>query len=137
MPVIARRELWLFIAVVVLWGVNWPMMKMALAELNFWVFRSYCVLAGLAWFLGYNLLAGVSLKVPREHWARLAICALCNVAGWNILSAAGLNMLPSGRAGILAHAPSREYPGLSQPALIRLWSCACWRFHSMPAAIAG
>ena len=103
MPVIARRELWLFIAVVVLWGVNWPMMKMALAELDFWVFRAYCVLAGLTWFLGYNLVAGVSLKVPREHWARLTVCALCNVAGWNILSAAGLNLLPSGRAGILAY----------------------------------
>ncbi len=103
MRVITRRELWLFIAVVVLWGVNWPMMKMVLAELDFWVFRTYCVLAGLAWFLGYNLSAGVSLKVPREHWARLTICALCNVAGWNILSAAGLNLLPSGRAGILAY----------------------------------
>ena len=35
MPVIGRRELGLFVAVVLLWGVNWPMMKMALAELNF------------------------------------------------------------------------------------------------------
>ena len=103
MPVIGRRELWLFVSVVILWGFNWPMMKMALAELDFWVFRTYCVLAGLAWFLGYNLSAGVSLKVPREYWSRLAICALCNVAGWNILSAAGLNLLPSGRAGILAY----------------------------------
>jgi drug/metabolite transporter (DMT)-like permease len=103
MPVIARRELWLFIAVVLLWGVNWPLMKLTLAELDFWVFRTYCVLAGLAWFLGYNLSAGVSLKVPRQHWPRLAGAALCNVAGWNILSAAGLNLLPSGRAGILAY----------------------------------
>ena len=103
MPVIGRRELWLFISVVILWGVNWPMMKMVLAELDFWVFRTYCVLAGLAWFLGYNLATGLSLKVPREHWPRLATSALCNVAGWNILSAAGLNLLPSGRAGILAY----------------------------------
>jgi drug/metabolite transporter (DMT)-like permease len=103
MPVIARRELWLFIAVVVLWGVNWPMMKMTLAELDFWVFRTYCIAAGLAWFLGYNLLRGVSLRVPRAWWPRLAVSALCNIAGWNLLSAAGLNLLPSGRAGILAY----------------------------------
>ena len=103
MPVIGRRELWLFISVVMLWGVNWPMMKMVLAELDFWVFRTYCVLAGLVWFLGYNLSTGVSLKVPREYWPRLAMSALCNVAGWNIMSAAGLNLLPSGRAGILAY----------------------------------
>jgi len=103
MPVIARRELWLFIAVVILWGVNWSMMKMALAELDVWVFRTYCVLAGLAWFIAYNLITGVSLKVPREYWPRLVASALCNVAGWNILSSVGLNLLPSGRAGILAY----------------------------------
>jgi len=103
MPVIARRELWLFIAVVILWGVNWSMMKMALAELDVWVFRTYCVLAGLAWFIAYNLITGVSLKVPREYWPRLVASALCNVAGWNIFSSVGLNLLPSGRAGILAY----------------------------------
>ncbi len=103
MPVISRRELWLFVAVVILWGVNWPMMKMTLAELDFWVFRTYCLAAGLFWFVGYNLKAGITLRLPRQYWGRMLICALCNVAGWNILSAAGLNMLPSGRAGILAY----------------------------------
>ncbi len=103
MPVISRRELGLFVAVVILWGVNWPMMKMALAELDFWVFRTYCVAAGIVWFVGYNLKAGITLNLPREYWGRMLLCALCNVAGWNILSAAGLAMLPSGRAGILAY----------------------------------
>ena len=56
MFVIGRRELWLFISVVILWGVNWPMMKMVLAELDFWVFRTYCVLAGIAWFLSAMVL---------------------------------------------------------------------------------
>lgn len=103
MPVIPSRELWLFVAVVLLWGVNWPMMKLVLVEMDFWVFRTYCVMAGLAWFVAYNLKAGISLTLPREHWRRMLVCALCNVAGWNILSAAGLGMLPSGRAGILAY----------------------------------
>lgn len=103
MPVIGRRELGLFVAVVLLWGVNWPMMKMALAELNFWVFRSYCIAAGLLWFVAFNLKRGVPLTLPREHWGRMLVCALCNVAAWNILSAAALTMLPSGRAGVLAY----------------------------------
>jgi len=103
MPVLPRRELGLFVAVVLLWGVNWPMMKMALAELNFWVFRSYCITAGLLWFLGYNLKTGTPLMLPREYWGRMLLCALCNVAAWNILSAAGLMLLPAGRAGILAY----------------------------------
>jgi drug/metabolite transporter (DMT)-like permease len=100
---IPRRELFLFTAVALLWGLNWPMMKMALSELDFWVFRTWCISAGFLWFLAYHLKTKTTFAIPREHWSRLAVCALCNVAGWNLLSASGLSMLPSGRAGILAY----------------------------------
>ncbi len=98
-----RRELFLFIAVVVLWGVNWPMIKMALAELDMFVFRSWCICAGIAWFFGYHIKTKTSFAIAREHWPRLVVAALCNVTGWNLLSAAGMSMLPSGRASILAY----------------------------------
>jgi drug/metabolite transporter (DMT)-like permease len=55
------------------------------------------------WFLAYHLKTKTPFAIPREYWPRLLICALCNVAGWNLLSASGLSMLPSGRAGILAY----------------------------------
>ena len=103
MPVITRRQLWLFIGVVIFWGVNWPMMKFVLGELDLWVFRSYCLVAGIVWFAGYHWRMGISLALPREHLWRVVLSALCNVTAWNILSAAGLSMLPSGRAGILAY----------------------------------
>ncbi len=93
----------LFVAVVLFWGLNWPLMKMALAELDFWVFRSWCVLSGLGWFLAYNLHRRVPLSIDPALWPRVAVIALANVAGWNLLSAAGLSILPSGRAGILAY----------------------------------
>ena len=98
-----RRELWLFIAVVFLWGINWPMMKMALDDIDFWVFRTWCIAAGFVWFVGYNLKTKTPLALPRALWGRVFICAMCNVAGWNILSAAALSQLPSGRAGLLAY----------------------------------
>ncbi len=112
-----RRELGLFVAVVFLWGINWPMMKMALAELDFWVFRTYCIAAGFSWFLAYNLATKTSLMIPREYWGRVLVCALCNVAGWNILSAAGLSLLPSGRAGLLAYTMPLWVVLLSRPVL--------------------
>lgn len=93
----------LFVAVVLFWGLNWPLMKMALAELDIWVFRGWCVLAGLGWFLAYNLHRRVPLSINRTLWPRVLVIALANVAGWNLLSAAGLSLLPSGRAGILAY----------------------------------
>lgn len=79
------------------------MMKLALSELDFWVFRTWCISAGLIWFLVYLLKTKTSFAIPCEYWPRLIVCALCNVAGWNLLSASGLSMLPSGRAGILAY----------------------------------
>jgi drug/metabolite transporter (DMT)-like permease len=112
-----RRETFLFIAVVLLWGVNWPMMKMALSELDFWVFRTWCIVAGTLWFFGYHVKTKTSFAIPREYWGRLFICALCNVAGWNILSASGLSMLPSGRAGILAYTMPLWVVLLSKPLL--------------------
>jgi drug/metabolite transporter (DMT)-like permease len=112
-----RREFGLFVAVVLLWGVNWPMMKMALTELDFWVFRVWCIAAGFTWFLAYNLKSRTSLAIPREYWGRMFWCAICNVAGWNILSAAGLSMLPSGRAGLLAYTMPLWVVLLSRPFL--------------------
>ncbi|MCS6996656.1 MAG: DMT family transporter [Casimicrobiaceae bacterium] len=97
------RQRFLFASVVLLWGLNWPMMKMALAELDPWVFRTWCVLAGLGWFLGWNLRHRVPLAFEAHLWPRVAAIALANVTGWNVLSAAGLALLPSGRAGILAY----------------------------------
>jgi drug/metabolite transporter (DMT)-like permease len=101
--VISRRQLWLYVGVVIFWGINWPMMKLVLAELDLWVFRSYCLVAGIVWFAAYHVKTGISLALPREHWWRVALSAVCNVTAWNILSAAGLALLPAGRAGILAY----------------------------------
>jgi drug/metabolite transporter (DMT)-like permease len=112
-----RRELSLFIAVVLLWGLNWPMMKMALSELDVWVFRSWCIVAGIAWFFAYHVKTNTSFAIAREHWPRLIVASLCNVAGWNLLSASGLAMLPSGRAGILAYTMPLWVVLLSRPML--------------------
>lgn len=117
MFILSRREVGLFAVVVLLWGMNWPIMKMALAELDFWVFRSWCVVAGFMWFLAYNLKTKTSLMIPREHWGLMFVCAMCNVAGWNIFSAWGLSMLPSGRAGILAYTMPLWVVLLSRPLL--------------------
>ncbi len=97
------RSLWLLAAIAILWGVNWPMMKMALREMGVWQFRGLCVLAGAFWLGGYCLLKNVSFHIPRKHHNRLFICAMCNVLGWNILAAYGLAQLPSGRAALIAY----------------------------------
>jgi drug/metabolite transporter (DMT)-like permease len=115
--ILNARQRFLFVTLVLLWGLNWPMMKMALSDVDFWVFRTWCILAGALWFLAYHVKTGISLAIPFEYWGRLFICAICNVAGWNILSAAGLTMLPSGRAGVLAYTMPLWVVLLSRPIL--------------------
>ncbi len=97
------RALWLLAAIAMLWGINWPMMKLALADLGVWQFRALCVSAGLFWMTLYSLAKKLPFGIARAHWGRLFACAMTNNVGWNILAAAGLARLPSGRAALIAY----------------------------------
>jgi drug/metabolite transporter (DMT)-like permease len=96
-------RLWgLLAALTLVWGLNWVAMKLALAEVPPWTFRSICLALGSAvLFLALHL-GGQKIPWPRGQWARLWMLALLNITGWNILIAYGLTMIPSGRASTLA-----------------------------------
>jgi drug/metabolite transporter (DMT)-like permease len=86
----------------VLWGVNWPMMKRAVAEVPVWTFRSICLLGAGAGFVLICRLAGQSFRVPRGQIGPLLIVSLFNVTIWHICSATGLVHLAASRAAIIA-----------------------------------
>jgi drug/metabolite transporter (DMT)-like permease len=93
-----------FLLVTVLgWGLNWPVMKLILAELPPVAARgASCVAAAVLLTLGARL-AGESLAVPREAWGRLALASLCNVSAWMGLVSLGLLWLPAGEGAIVAY----------------------------------
>jgi drug/metabolite transporter (DMT)-like permease len=93
----------LLASIAVLWGINWPMMKLAMNELGVWQFRAMCILAAVFWLSAYCLFRKFPFAVPREHWPRLLACALANTTAWNVLAAAGIARLPSGRAAVIAY----------------------------------
>jgi len=98
------RSTWALLLVLTLgWGCNWPMVKLALAELPVWAFRSLCVVAGAAGLFVIARVTGLPMLPPREHWPRLIWVSLFNVTAWNILTAYGLTLLPAGRSAILAY----------------------------------
>ena len=105
-------RLWgLLAALTLAWGVNWAAMKLALAEVPPWTFRSMCLGLGSAvLFLALHL-GGQKIPWPRGQWPRLWVLALLNITGWNMLVAYGLTMIPSGRASILAY----SMPALAIP----------------------
>ena len=93
----------LLAALTILWGSNWPAMKLALRELDPWTFRTMCLLVGGSGLLALVRAGGHSLRVPRaERWP-LAVIALFNITGWHICSAYGLTLVHAGRAAIIAY----------------------------------
>jgi drug/metabolite transporter (DMT)-like permease len=98
------RSTWLLLAALTLgWGFNWPMMKLALAEVPVWTFRGACVVLGALGLFLIARLNGLAMLPPRHQWGRLALTALFNVALWNVLIAYALTLLPAGRSVILAY----------------------------------
>lgn len=98
------RSTWLLLAMLTLgWGMNWPMIKMAVAEIPVWTFRALCTILGAAGIFVIARLGGQSLRVPRSEWVLIALMSLFNVTLWNVLVTYGVRIMPAGRSAILAY----------------------------------
>lgn len=85
-----------------IWGINWPYMKIALEELPPWTFRAIMLAVGGPGLLAVGALAGYPVRVPRGQWWPLILVSTFMITIWMILSAHGLSLIDSGRAAILA-----------------------------------
>lgn len=84
------------------WGLNWPVMKIALREFPVWSFRaSSCVAAGLC-LLALAGLTGERVRPRRDEWRDIGLAALFNITLWQVLIAFGLRLIGSGEAAIVA-----------------------------------
>jgi len=98
---ITRRQLWALLALTLMWGVNWPMMKLSLQQLSPLYFRASTMLIGAAWLFVYVAAQGERMRPTVREWAAIAWLGLPNVLGWHTLSIFGVQELASGRAAIL------------------------------------
>ncbi len=85
------------------WGCNWPVLKMGVSEMPPLTFRAFSLPFAALGMLAVARLSGDSIRVPRALWGRLATLALFNIAGWNGLILFGVQQLPAGRSAILAY----------------------------------
>jgi drug/metabolite transporter (DMT)-like permease len=85
------------------WGFNWPMMKLALAEMEPMRFRALCLLFGAVGLFSLACVNGLSVRIPQGQWPRIIAIGLVNVAGWNIFAIYGVGLMASGRAAILGY----------------------------------
>lgn len=103
MSQLSRRDLMLLVLLTLFWGLNWPVMKLGVAQLPPLFFRSICIAGGLVVIWGWAAARGISLRVPHGAWPTIVKLALPNVIIWHLLAILAVKMLPSGRAAILGY----------------------------------
>lgn len=101
-----RRRLWANLALLgalsLVWGLNWPAMKVVLGAVPVLTFRALCL-----WITGPVLIAiacfgGERFGLPAREWPRLFAVSFFNVTMWYLGTATGLSIIPAGRAALLA-----------------------------------
>ncbi len=70
-----------------LWGLNWPAVRIVLGEVAPWTLRALGMGAGAALLFAIVIASGKSLAVPRGQRWRLALAGLLSIAGFNVLVA--------------------------------------------------
>ncbi len=85
------------------WGLNWPFMKLVLAEVPVLPFRALCLLVAGPLLLAIAAVRGDRLAVRRHEIGPLLLAALLNVMLWHLFSAYGVSLMPAGRASIIAY----------------------------------
>ena len=100
--VISRQQLIGLVGITLMWGINWPMMKIALREVSPMYFRGVTMGLGALWLLFYFRFQGLRLwPANRREWRDIVLLGIPNMFLWHALSIMGVMSLPSGRASIL------------------------------------
>jgi drug/metabolite transporter (DMT)-like permease len=98
-----RRALLQIAVLALVWGCNWPVLKMGVGELAPLTFRALTLPFAALGLLAVARFSGDAVRIAREHWGKVAVLALLNIAGWNGLVLFGVKLLPAGRSAIIAY----------------------------------
>jgi drug/metabolite transporter (DMT)-like permease len=109
-----RRGLVFLAAVVLAWGLTWPVNKVILESLSpLWAVALRTVIGCLASF-AIAFAAGRLVLPPRADLPVLLGIALLHMVGFGILGIVGLGLIPTGHAAVLAYTtPLWVTPGAS------------------------
>ena len=99
--VISRQQLIGLVALTLMWGLNWPMMKLSVRELPALYFRSITMFLGAAWLCAHYLRQGVRMWPQGREWRDIAVLGVPNMLLWHTFAILGVQALPSGRASTL------------------------------------
>jgi drug/metabolite transporter (DMT)-like permease len=98
-----RRGVVLLALLSLFWGLNWPAMKLVLAEMPVWTFRALCLVIGGAGLLATAALLGQRVRLLPGEIRPVFVCCLFNMIGWHLLSGYGISLIEAGRAAIIGY----------------------------------
>lgn len=99
----SRKDWTLLVLLTLCWGINWPIMKMAVQDFPPIAFRTLCVMGAIPvlWLLARW--RAVPLKMSQDELGTIFTLAIPNMIIWNTFMIVGVKMLSSGRAAILGY----------------------------------
>ena len=98
---LSARQLWAIVALTLMWGMNWPMMKLSLQHMSPLNFRAVTMSLGALFLFAFVRAQGNAMWPKREQWPAIVGLMIPNVLGWHLTSIYGVAELASGRAAIL------------------------------------
>ena len=103
MSVLSRQQLVILVLLTVVWGINWPVMKLGVGDFPPLSFRALSIWLGLP-VLALGLLAlKVPFRLPRRHWPEFLLLTATNMFVWHVCIILAVRTLSSGRAAILGY----------------------------------
>jgi len=97
------------------WGLNWPVMKLGVTHYAPLSFRTLSMWIGLPVLWAAIRWMKVPLAIPRGEWPELVKLTVTNMIVWHTLAIVSVQALSSGRAAIL---------GYTMPIFSALWGMA-------------
>ena len=100
---LTTRQLVTLVLLTVIWGLNWPVMKLGVTGYPALTFRALSMLLGLPLLAAGLLALKVPFRVERRHWPQLLLLTVTNLLVWQVFIILALKNLSSGRAAILGY----------------------------------
>jgi drug/metabolite transporter (DMT)-like permease len=123
-----RRQFLLLAFLTVVWGLNWPVMKVGVTGFPPLGFRALSMWLGLPVLAAVLAMQRVPFAIARKDWPELVKLSFTNMIVWHVLAILAVQALSSGRAAIL---------GYTMPIFSALWGVAMFGERLKPRHVAG
>jgi drug/metabolite transporter (DMT)-like permease len=100
---LTRLQFALLIPLTLSWGLNWPVMKLGVADYPPLTFRAISIWLGVPVLALVLMAMKVPFRVPRRHWPELLWLSATNMFIWHACIILAVKALSSGRAAILGY----------------------------------